>query len=203
MHRRKLLAGTGTTLATALGGCLSNSNTGSPVPEIRSLLEPAPEVVSVDAKGAEEYTATVDNGGDRGSIRLELYFLREPSTELPPNPAPFASADSPAWAFDGARTVGFDESEQREASIAATDQRPSDWSEFVVRAFPASYGCVVENTGDTGEISVTLRFPDGPVPAVDTPPPTQESVEAGETAAVTFDLLVPVGESYEFVAEPV
>lgn len=202
MHRRRLLAGTGATLATALGGCLSSSDNNGPVPEIRSLLEPAPEVVSVDREGSGEYAATVDNGGDRGSIRLELYFLREPSVDIPPNPAPFVSADSQAWAFDGARTVDFDESEQREASVAATDQRPSEWSEFVVRAFPASYGCVVENSGDAGEISVTLSFPDGPVPAVDAPPPRQESIGAGESATVAFDLLVPVGESYEFVAEP-
>lgn len=198
MHRRQLLAGAGATLATALAGCLDDG----PNPEILELLEPAPDVTAVESNEGGEFSATVENTGDDGDIRLELYFLQDRSVQLPPDPAPFVAADSEEWAFDGARTVSLAAGQGREESIAATDEDPSDWPEFVLRAFPASYGCLVENTGDSGEIAVSFELVDGPVSGVEVPSPREVAIDSGNSATVTFDLLIPAGERFEMVAEP-
>lgn len=198
MHRRQALAGTGATIATALAGCLDSG----PNPGVPELLEPEPSVVSVRARGGGEFSATVDNTGDAGNIRLELYYLSDNTVDLPSNPAPFVQADSPEWIFDRANTTAFDSGQQREASLTATEQRPADWPDFIIRAFPASYGCLVENSGDAGDITVRLELVEDPIPAVEVPDPRQVSLDGGQSTEVTFDVLLPPRAEYEITAEP-
>lgn len=197
-RRRQFLLGLTTAGVSGIAGCAAALE---PEMEFKSFLVPKPNPVSIDADG-NEYATTIHNSGDRGSIRTELWYLRDQTVSTPNVPHKFQDDYSAGREFDVGRSFYFSSGERREVSFGATKEQPT-WSQgdYGITVFPASHGAVFENTGSAGEIEARLEYRNTQGYDVEVPSKKLESVGEGERIEFTFDVLIPKGVEYEIVAE--
>lgn len=203
MKRRDFIVGTAAASAVGISGCAGSTN---PEMEFGQFVVPDPRATSLDTNG-DEYFATIQNIGDDGSVRIELWYYQDSDVPNPsaasmytPNPAAMEGRH-----FDLARTLYFDAEERREISILADDGQPfsTESSEFGIMPWPASHGAVFENTGSAGEIEFRFQYRDTQRTSIEEPTPKLETVGSDTTIEVIFDTVVPPGAEYEIYAEQV
>jgi len=194
MRRRAFLGTAGGVSAVALSGCFE----GGMNFEIAELSSPTPVV---DEVGSEEdsYTATVENQGRKGLIRVELYYQEDETTPNPEQPSLYGGGAHPDVAFDSAEAFEFDAEQRREVSITAEES--TDRNLFRLLGHPASYTGVIDNSGDGGEVEARLEMTDTGGYSIDTPEPKTLELESDSRREVTFEVVLPLEAAYRVVVE--
>lgn len=203
MKRREFLAAAATTSVVSLAGC---SGSTGPQMEVQRLTYPEPAMVSVDVDDNDtEHFATIQNQGDSGNIRLELWYMRDTSTPTPSAPSIYLDDTDEGQYFDLARTFFFDSGERREESIFASSDAPpfEEFPDYYMIPWAGSYGAVFENTGDTGEVEFSFEYRDSMGYEPTKPDDQMTTVGSDSTVEVVFDTVAPPQAEYEIIADPV
>lgn len=202
MKRRDFLQTLSVGSLVGVAGCASSG----PNLEFRNYVIPDPRVVSVD-QNDEEYFGIIQNRGDEGSIRIELWYFENSRVPNPETAFLFQSvADQRSdQVFDLARSRFFSRDERREVQILAESGPPTQWDSFEFGIIPwtASYGAVFNNTGGSGEVEMRFEYTDTLGYNVQQPSNQLQSVGSDGTVEAAFGVVVPPGVEYEIVAEPV
>lgn len=185
----------------SLPGC---SGPSEPQMEFQRFVVPDPNVVTVDTEG-DEYFATIQNRGESGNIRVELWYFRDSDTPSPSAPSIYQNNTHEGRHFDLARGGYFSAGERREVSIIGSEDSPT-WEgsrEFGMFPWPASHGAVFENSGDAGEVEFRFEYRDTGQYDPAEPANKLDTVSSDSTIEVVFDTVVPPSAEYEIIAEPV
>jgi hypothetical protein len=197
MKRREFLGGATVAGFSGITGC----SILGPEMEFQNFIVPDPRAVSVNQDG-NEYNGTIDNRGDEGSVRVELWHFKDSDVPSPKRPSIFLPAKpSQNRDFALARNSFFRSDERREVALL-NDGAPNDWDEFGIIPWPSSYGAVFKNTGGSGRVKATFKYIDSTNLDVQTPQEKVESVGSDQTLEVIFQVIVPPGVEYEIIAEP-
>ncbi|WP_254862183.1 hypothetical protein [Halovivax gelatinilyticus] len=202
MRRRSVLATTATVGLCSIAGC-AGLLTDDVDLEFRRMTHPEPHVIDVETTD-REYHATVNNRGDAGRIRAELWFFRDSTVPDPEVSSLFDASDIPGRTFDRADEFFFDDGERRSVTVISSDQTPEwDDREFGIYPVPATYGAIFTNSGATGDVEFSLSYVDPEPYSLTEPPVQRQTVGADQDVEVTFDVVIPSGVEYEIVAEAI
>lgn len=201
MRRREFITGATTVGGTVLAGC---AGLNEPKMEFQQFVVPDPNVVTVDEVD-HEYFITIHNSGGSGHLNVELWYYQDSNTPDPPAASRYQYNTHDGRYFDLDRTFYFSSGERREESIVGSDNAPppSEFPEYSMMVWPATYGAVFENTGATGEVEFRFEYRDTAGYFPEKPANKLEAVASDSTIEVVFDTIAPPYSEYEILAEPV
>lgn len=202
MQRREFLAGATAAGVSSITGCIGSLGESDPDLEFQHFIVPDPTVASVDSTD-DEYSATIQNRGEGGNVRVELWYYRDSEVPNPSAPSIYQEDDHEGRHFDLARSRYFNGDERRDVSITGDGQQFSraESPEFSMNPWPAAHGASFENTGGSGEVEFRFEYRDTGGYTAEEPSNQIETMGSDETLEIMFSTVIPPGAEYEILAD--